>query len=211
MPVTIAEFRRKAREQGIPDKAIDNVARRVARFAEPEPEPEPEPFSLGQVPLANDPNRFDLRPGPLQNAPQNITNTSAQGVPITQQFGNFNPGLYRGINRSGRNTGVDFGLPEGSPVTLPEGNWEVTDTGRGWNSGFGNSIMVKNIQTGESLRFSHLSKMAPVKRGQRIGGKTTIALTGSTGNVTGPHLDLEYRNKSGVLGNILTSRYGRFF
>lgn len=131
--------------------------------------------------------------------------------PVTQAFGNYNPGLYRGINKSMRNTGVDIGVPEGTDVNLPPGLWEIEEATKGnWNRGYGNSLLVKNAQTGEKLRFSHLSKVANLKKGQKVPGGVRIAQTGATGNVTGPHLDLEYYDKANRLNNVLSSPYRRF-
>ena len=132
---------------------------------------------------------------------------SAKG-PITQAFGNYNPALYRGINKAMRNTGLDIGVPEGTNVNLPPGLWEVVDARRGgYNSGYGNTIKVKNTQTGEQLRFSHLSKIAKIKAGQKLSGGVRVAQTGRTGNVTGPHLDLEYYDKAGRVSDVLRSQY----
>lgn len=132
---------------------------------------------------------------------------------ITQFFGNRNP-----IERfsGGVNYGTDIGVPEGTKVALPDGQWEVVEAfndaqgagyvGNNTNRGYGNSILVRNRDTGEMLRFSHLSD-AMARAGQVLDGGTVIGLSGSTGNVTGPHLDLEYRNERGQLADILKSRY----
>lgn len=128
-------------------------------------------------------------------------------APVTQEFGNYNPGLYRGINQSMRNTGTDFGVPTGTDINLPSGEWVVEEVGTGYNRGYGNSVAVRNAQTGERLRFSHLSKMLRVQPGQNIQGGQLLAKSGATGNVTGPHLDLEYYDNQGQLGDVLQSKY----
>jgi murein DD-endopeptidase MepM/ murein hydrolase activator NlpD len=71
------------------------------------------------------------------------------------------------------------------------------------NNGYGNSLVVRNSDTGETFRFSHLSR-AFLKPGDRSTGGT-IAMTGATGNVTGPHLDVEYRDNSGKLSDVAKS------
>lgn len=135
-------------------------------------------------------------------------------APITQAFGNVNPGVEV-FNKSGTNTGTDFGVKEGTPVVLPSGRWRVVSSfnqargpghiGDNTNSGYGNSILVQNMDTGEKLRYSHLSQVG-VRPGDLVGGQV-IGLSGRTGNVTGPHLDLEYYDAKGKLGDPLKSPY----
>lgn len=139
-------------------------------------------------------------------------------APVTQRFGNYNPGVEV-FNKSGINTGTDFGIKEGTPLALPPGQWQVVDaynkaSGKGYignnqNSGYGNSILVKNVNTGETMRFSHLSGVN-VQPGKVYEGGTIIGASGATGNVTGAHLDLEYKTPSGVLADILKSPYARY-
>lgn len=123
---------------------------------------------------------------------------------VTQAFGNKNPiEKYSG----GVNYGTDFRAKVGTPVNLPAGEWEIVEAYNqgGMNRGYGNSILAKNKQTGEKLRFSHLSQVG-VKPGQTLKGGQ-IGQTGATGNVTGPHLDLEFYDKAGRLANVLNSAY----
>ena len=82
---------------------------------------------------------------------------------ITQLAGNYNPSVEK--FSGGYNTGTDIGVKQGTPISLPEGNWKVLDsygkaTGNGYignaqNSGYGNSVMVQNADTGQTYRFSH--------------------------------------------------------
>lgn len=138
----------------------------------------------------------------------------AEGVPrVTQTFGQKS---QYDVFSGGVNYGVDFGVKTGTPVGLPAGEWQVVEAfggeqGQGYignkaNRGYGNSILVKNAKTGETLRLSHLSKVN-VRPGQVIPGGTVIGATGATGNVTGPHLDVEYRDRSGRLNDVLKTPY----
>lgn len=120
----------------------------------------------------------------------------------------------------GINNGVDFNTKRGTPVALPEGEWIVREAfggatregfiGNGDNNGFGNSVLVVNQKTGESLRFSHLDRVG-VKPGQRVTGGQVVALSGNTGNSSGPHLDVEFRNSRGFLQDVLRSRFRSSF
>jgi len=89
---------------------------------------------------------------------------------------------------SGHHKGLDFGAPEGTPV-------RATMEGRvihaGWNDdGYGNLVIIEN----QSYRtyFAHLSEIA-IRIGQRVHAGEIIALSGNTGNSTGPHLHYEIR------------------
>lgn len=136
---------------------------------------------------------------------------------MSQAFGNKNS---IEVFSDGINNGVDFKTEPGTPVKLPPGNWEVIESfggatrqgfvGNGDNNGYGNSVMVRNRLTGEKIRFSHLSKVG-VRPGQLVDGGSTIALTGHTGNSSGPHLDVEYRNAGGQLADVMRSSYGTYF
>lgn len=137
-------------------------------------------------------------------------------TPVTQAFGNENPDVE--VMSGGVNNGTDFGASVGTPVNLPPGQWQVVDAygadnqsghiGDSNNSGYGNSVLVKNAKTGETLRFSHLSSER-VQPGQVLSGGQ-IGQTGDTGNVTGPHLDLEYKNSQGNYEDILNSPYAKY-
>lgn len=138
---------------------------------------------------------------------------SLKGFPVTQPYGNVNPGVER-FSRGGVNTGVDIGVPKNTPVSLPSGQWKVLKAfngaksgyvGDNENSGYGNSILVQNLDTGEQLRFSHLNQLnipSEVMKGGQI-----IGLSGATGNVTGPHLDITYKDAKGNLGDFMSTPY----
>ena len=140
--------------------------------------------------------------------------------PITQTFGQKS---QYDVFSGGVNYGVDYGVKEGTPVGLPAGQWEVVEafnqaSGQGFignkeNRGYGNSVLVRNTKTGESLRLSHLSKVSNIRPGQVIPGGTVVGASGATGNVgsayggTGAHLDVEYRDSSGNLNDVLRTPY----
>lgn len=125
--------------------------------------------------------------------------------PITQAFGNRNP-----IEKfsGGVNYGTDIGVGTGTKVALPKGRWQIIDANAsgGMNQGYGNSIFAQNLETGEKVRLSHLSQVG-VKKGDVIDGGKVIGATGASGNVTGPHLDLEYYNRNGQIANVMNSPY----
>ena len=85
-------------------------------------------------------------------------------------------------------TGIDIAIPTGTPV-------KTTMDGRvihaGWNTqGYGNLVIVEN--GAYRTYYAHLSSI-PVAVGDEVKAGTTIGLSGSTGNSTGPHLHYEIR------------------
>ncbi len=78
----------------------------------------------------------------------------------------------------------------GSPIHAVDGGVVVY---AGWNDwGYGNMIMIDHGNGWQSL-YGHLSQIN-VGCGQGVSQGEVIALMGSTGNSTGPHLHLELRN-----------------
>ena len=165
------------------------------------------PTQIDQVIAANPQAEVYNRPSLPIETPEAIKILSQQG-PITSRYGEYNPGLYRKVGLTS-NPGTDIGVPTGTGVNLPQGQWQVEEQGTGWNSGWGNSVVVRNAQTGEKLRFSHLNKMLRLKPGQTIEGGKQIAESGASGNVTGPHIDINYTDPEGRVRDVLSSSYGK--
>lgn len=96
--------------------------------------------------------------------------------------------------------GIDIACPVGTPVraafagVVRESGWNAGNTGR---SGIG--IRIENPD-GESQYYGHLSEFI-VKPGDQIALGQQIGLSGATGNVTGPHLHLEFWLTGGTYFN----------
>lgn len=85
-------------------------------------------------------------------------------------------------------TGVDLAVSSGTKVKAADGG-KVIFTGR--SGGYG--ILVKiDHGNGYVTYYGHLSKIL-VSRGERVAKGDVIALSGNTGNTTGPHLHFEVR------------------
>ncbi|MFD8674058.1 M23 family metallopeptidase [Streptomyces seoulensis] len=89
---------------------------------------------------------------------------------------------------SGSHTGIDFHAASGTAVHAA-GAGTVVSTG--WGGAYGNEIVIR-MADGMYTQYGHLSSIG-VTVGQRVVPGQQIALSGATGNVTGPHLHFEAR------------------
>ncbi|MFI1938119.1 M23 family metallopeptidase [Streptomyces purpureus] len=102
----------------------------------------------------------------------------------------FNQG---GAMWSHKHSGQDFAVPVGTPVKAAGAGTVVKAGPNGGGDGpaYGNAIVVKHAN-GKYSQYAHLSKIN-VKIGQKVKTGQTIALSGNTGNSSGPHLHFEVR------------------
>ncbi|MGC8937534.1 MAG: M23 family metallopeptidase [Thermodesulfovibrio sp.] len=84
--------------------------------------------------------------------------------------------------------GIDIAVPEGTPVK-PVLSGKVVYSG--WRGGYGNCVIVDH-GNGIQTVYAHNSKNL-VKTGDTVTPQSVIALSGSTGRTTGPHLHFEVR------------------
>jgi murein DD-endopeptidase MepM/ murein hydrolase activator NlpD len=96
--------------------------------------------------------------------------------------------------QSAFHSGIDFPAPSGTPVKSA-GSGVVTFVG--WKGDYGNVVEVTHL-SGLISRYPHLSK-ALVQQGDRVEADMEIALVGSTGRSTGPHLHFELRDQNGAI------------
>jgi len=109
------------------------------------------------------------------------------GTPtVTQGFGQ-NPEVYQPFGMQGHN-GIDFGVPEGTPVYAPhDGVATVKDDG---TNGYGLHIIIEDAKRRSVL--AHLSS-SKVVTGQPIYQGDQIASSGKTGMASGPHLHWTFK------------------
>ncbi|MFD3492795.1 transglycosylase family protein [Streptomyces sp. NPDC058690] len=93
---------------------------------------------------------------------------------------------------SGYHTGVDFPVPTGTSVKAVASGTVVS---AGWAGAYGYEIVIRHSD-GKYSQYAHLSALL-VREGQHVSGGRRIARSGSTGNVTGPHLHFEIRTGPG--------------
>jgi hypothetical protein len=91
-------------------------------------------------------------------------------------------------------TGIDFAVPMGTPINAPLDGVvsRIADYG---NSSLGKAIFV-NTHGGKQYVIGHLSEIK-VKAGQLVHQGDLLALSGSSGNSTGPHLHFGMFNALG--------------
>jgi murein DD-endopeptidase MepM/ murein hydrolase activator NlpD len=126
---------------------------------------------------------------------QQATELPLQGV-ITSTTG------YRNDPFDGRlkhHNGMDIAAPSGTPVK-PVASGIVVYSG--WRNGYGNSVIIEHDNGMVTVYAHHSSNQ--VSEGTAVDRSTVIALSGSTGRSTGPHLHFEaWRNGENITPSFL--------
>jgi murein DD-endopeptidase MepM/ murein hydrolase activator NlpD len=90
--------------------------------------------------------------------------------------------------RPQHHNGIDIAAETGTAI-LPCKSGQVVFSG--WSAGYGKTVIVRHDDGAETV-YSHASKLL-VGAGDQVGPDDAIALVGSTGRSTGPHLHFELR------------------
>ncbi|MFI2436483.1 M23 family metallopeptidase [Streptomyces sp. NPDC018693] len=95
-----------------------------------------------------------------------------------------------------KHSGQDFAVPTGTKVYATSGGTVVKAGGNGAGDGpaYGNAVVIKH-SNGVYSQYAHLSRIH-VKAGQVVKAGQLIALSGNTGNSSGPHLHFEIRTSA---------------
>lgn len=93
-------------------------------------------------------------------------------------------------------SGQDFAVASGTKVYATHGGTVVKAGGNGAGDGpaYGNAIVIRH-GNGTYSQYAHLSRVQ-VKVGQVVATGQQIALSGNTGNSSGPHLHFEIRTSA---------------
>ena len=119
----------------------------------------------------------------------------AKGYPTTSPFG------YRVHPITGAkklHTGMDFGVPCGTPIRAAGDGIVVTS---GWTGGYGNRVVISHGKIkGNSIAstYNHNTKLK-VHDGQRVKKGDIISYSGTTGASTGCHLHFEIMENGGYV------------
>lgn len=103
---------------------------------------------------------------------------------ITSHFSPRRKNPVSGVYK--RHTGVDIGASYGTAIYAANSG---TVTLAGWNSGYGNCVVIDH-GGGKATLYAHMSSIG-VSKGQSVKKGQTIGRVGSTGNSTGPHIHFE--------------------
>lgn len=122
------------------------------------------------------------------NSSSAINNSTGFGWPVKNNSIGTKYGASGKYWSSGYHTGVDFPVSTGTQV-YSVGDGQVFDTG--YNSAYGNFVEIYHGNNVYSF-YAHASKIQ-VSVGQEVSKGDPIMLSGSSGNVTGPHLHFEIR------------------
>lgn len=105
------------------------------------------------------------------------------GIKLTSRFGNRVDPFTK---RRAFHSGVDFPAPRGTPIYASGGGRVIFS---GYRRQYGNTVEIDH-GAGVATRYAHASKLL-VKVGQVVMPGEKIALIGSSGRSTGPHLHFE--------------------
>ncbi|MGW5328996.1 transglycosylase family protein [Streptomyces sp. NPDC004014] len=97
----------------------------------------------------------------------------------------------------GYHTGIDFLVPTGTSVEAAGAGQVVS---AGWGGSYGYQVVIRHAG-GHYTQYAHLSAIS-VRAGQSVATGQRIGRSGSTGNVTGPHLHFEVRTGPGFGSDI---------
>ncbi|MEV0226966.1 M23 family metallopeptidase [Streptomyces sp. NPDC050704] len=97
---------------------------------------------------------------------------------------------------SSTHSGQDFAVASGTKVFAAHGGTVVKAGGNGAGDGpaYGNAVVIKH-GNGTYSQYAHLSRVN-VRAGQVVKTGQRIALSGNTGNSSGPHLHFEIRTSA---------------
>ncbi|MER5351760.1 M23 family metallopeptidase [Kitasatospora sp. NPDC002551] len=152
-----------------------------APVAEPQPQPQPEPAPVEPAPTPAPEPAPEPTPAP---APAPQWSAPVPGAPTSNPYGVRNPHYAAGYH-----TGVDFAVPQGTPL-LAVGNATVVSAG--WDGAYGKEVVLR-LADGRYAQYAHMSSLS-VSAGQRVAAGQQIGRSGNTGNSTGPHLHFEIRS-----------------
>lgn len=114
---------------------------------------------------------------------------------IWPTYGYFTQGFRSRFNP--QHSGIDIAGSIGTPIRAAAAG-VVTYSGfvnSGYNYGLGNMVEIRHSD-GTITRYAHTSRLL-VREGQQVAQGELIALMGSTGNSTGPHLHFEVQRSGG--------------
>jgi murein DD-endopeptidase MepM/ murein hydrolase activator NlpD len=123
-----------------------------------------------------------------KSAPQQQTRSNSGWMAPVKKYVLSAGYAQNGARWAHKHSGQDFAVAIGTKVHAVNGGTVVE---AGWGGAYGNNIVIRHAN-GMYSQYGHLSKLQ-VRVGQHVGEGQQIALSGNTGNSTGPHLHFEIR------------------
>jgi murein DD-endopeptidase MepM/ murein hydrolase activator NlpD len=111
-------------------------------------------------------------------------------VPAYKVISGFGMRFHPILKKNRFHSGVDIGAPRGTPIVAADNGIVIFS---GLKGGYGKTIMIDH-GLGYSTVYGHASVLL-ITKGQQVSQGQRIALVGSTGLSTGPHLHFEIRKK----------------
>lgn len=108
---------------------------------------------------------------------------AGQRIPVSSQYGTRHDPF---TGRLARHTGLDIPAPHGTPILASGGGRVVV---AGYKGAYGRAVMIDHGD-GLATLYGHASRLL-VRVGDVVLPQQQIALVGSTGRSTGPHLHFE--------------------
>ena len=133
----------------------------------------------------------------IPSVPEEGGGNGVPGDPSTESFlrpgygvvtDGYGPRINPVTGEAGFHTGIDLGDPHGAPIAAAKSGVVAYS---GWISGYGNTIIIDHGGGIQTL-YAHSSELL-VGVGETVYRGQTIALVGSTGMSTGPHIHWEIR------------------
>ena len=131
--------------------------------------------------------QVDYLDGNGKSASKALLKTPVAGSKLTSGFGMRKHPL---LGYTKMHTGVDFGVPYGTPIrSAGAGVVEIA----GSHGAYGVTVEIKHNNKFETL-YAHMSKLADgIRTGKKVNQGQIIGYVGATGRATGPHLHYEVR------------------
>jgi len=98
-----------------------------------------------------------------------------------------------GWRRGRHHDGIDIAARMGKPIVAAANGTVIFS---GWRSGYGRMVVIQHNRWLKTV-YGHTSRNY-VRKGETVKQGQVIALVGSTGRSTGPHLHFEVRNATGA-------------
>lgn len=117
------------------------------------------------------------------------TGSGTLGYPVDEKYRDNITATFPRYSNGTRHTGIDFGVPTGSSIYAAEDG--VVVTAKKLSTSYGYYIVIKHNDNLYTL-YAHNSQLL-VNVGDRVVRGQKIALSGETGNATGPHCHFEVR------------------